>query len=100
MSDKLKSMEQLKLNNGSGQSYGYIVYRTKMALKQGSVLSMRGHPRDLLLVMVNGVLVNDPIMSIPDLAKFGSWAVRCEISRSCRKFYSGPEIVKIHWPKS
>ena len=47
----LKSMEQLeKLNNGNGQSYGYIVYRKKLQLRNGSVLSMKGRPRDLLQV--------------------------------------------------
>ena len=29
VSEKLKSMEQLSLNNGNGQSYGYIVYRKR-----------------------------------------------------------------------
>ena len=43
-------MEQLQLNNGNGQSYGYIVYRKKLQLRNGSVLSMRGRPRDLLQV--------------------------------------------------
>jgi len=76
VSEKLKSMEQLSLNNGNGQSYGYIVYRKRLPLRQGSVLSMRGRPRDLLLVMVNGVMVNEPIMNILELSKFGSWAVR------------------------
>ena len=76
VSEKLKSMEQLSLNNGNGQSYGYIVYRKRLSLRQGSVLSMRGRPRDLLQVMVNGVMVNDPIMNILELSKFGSWAVR------------------------
>ena len=50
VSEKVKSMEQLSLNNGNGQSYGYIVYRKKLNLQQGSVLSMRGRPRDLLQV--------------------------------------------------
>ena len=30
-----------------------------------------------MLVMVNGVMVNEPIMNILELSKFGSWAVRC-----------------------
>ncbi len=46
----LKAMEQLSLNGGNGQSYGYIVYRKRVSLKQGSILSMRGRPRDLMLV--------------------------------------------------
>ena len=43
-------MEQLRLNNGNGQSYGYIVYRKKLAIRQGATLAMRGRPRDLMLV--------------------------------------------------
>ena len=49
-SNVLKSMEELPINNFNGQSYGYIVYRKKMPIKQGAVLSMRGRPRDLLHV--------------------------------------------------
>lgn len=95
VSTNLKAMEQLSLNNGNGQSYGYIVYRKKLSIRQGSVLSMRGRPRDLLLVnkaclllttlfsihhplqvLVNGVMVNEPILKMADLSKFGSWAVK------------------------
>ena len=49
-SPNLKAMEQLGLNNGNGQSYGYIVYRKRLPINQGSILSMRGRPRDLLHV--------------------------------------------------
>lgn len=72
----LKSMEQLQLNNGNGQSYGYIVYRKKLPLRNGSVLSMRGRPRDLLQVVVNGVMLNKPMLSFLDLANFGVWTVK------------------------
>ena len=50
-SNALKSMEELRINNFNGQSYGYIVYRKKMPIRQGAVLSMRGRPRDLLHVI-------------------------------------------------
>ena len=70
-------MEQLNVNNGNGQSYGYIVYRKTLVLKPGMKLKIRGHPRDLVQVMVNGVQVNDPIYNLLDLGKnFGSWGVR------------------------
>ena len=76
MSENPKSMEQLEhLNNGNGQSYGYIVYRKKVTnLKSGSVLKIRGKVHDLLSVMVNGVMIHDPILSILDVNKFGSWS--------------------------
>jgi len=70
-------MEQLNINNGNGQSYGYIVYRKTLVLKQGMTLTIRGHPRDLVQVMVNGVQVNDPIYNLADLGRnFGSWGLR------------------------
>lgn len=70
-------MEQLNINNGNGQSYGYIIYRKEVQISFGDVLTIRGHPRDLVQVLVNGVQVN-PIIATPgDLGtKFGSWALR------------------------
>ena len=69
-------MEELNVNNGNGQSYGYIVYRKEVNLKsdKSSKLQIRGFVRDLLQVMVNGKMVNEPILHLADLTKFGSWA--------------------------
>jgi len=70
-------MEKLDINNGNGQSYGYIVYRKTITVMEGMVLKIRGHPRDLVQVMVNGIEVNAPVLSEMDLMKnFGSWAIR------------------------
>jgi len=70
-------MEALSVNNGNGQSYGYLVYRKEVTLQAGSVLKIRGHPRDLVQVMVNGVNVNPPLLTTSALqTTFGSWAVR------------------------
>ena len=70
-------MEKLNINNGNGQSYGYIVYRKTLPIIAGMKLKIRGHPRDLVQVLVNGIEVNAPIVSVMDLMKnFGSWAVR------------------------
>ena len=68
-------MEQLEfLNDGNGQSYGYIVYRKKIPnLKSGSILKIRGRVHDLLSAMVNGVMIHEPMLSILDIKKFGSW---------------------------
>jgi len=75
--DKTLSMEQLpQVNNGNGQSYGYVVYRTVVDLPEGSTIRIRGHVRDLLQLMVEGKQVNSPLLSISDLNKFGSWANR------------------------
>jgi hypothetical protein len=76
-STELKAMEELSINNGNGQSYGYILYRTKVSeLQQGSILTIKGHPRDLLQIIVNGVMLNEPILKLTDLTEVGSWAVR------------------------
>ena len=57
ISNALKSMEELNINNFNGQSYGYIVYRKKLPIKQGAVLSMRGRPRDLLHVILSSIFI-------------------------------------------
>merc|ERR1719452_81283 len=68
---KPQSMEVL------GQSYGYIVYSKKVALKPGSKLTIRGHIRDLAQVFVDNVMISEPIVSsIQLLTTFGSWAIR------------------------
>ena len=75
-------------------------HRKEVTLHVGSVLKIRGHPRDLVQVgsdtvnvwfqvmvnawimlmfqvMVNGVNVNPPLLTTSDLQRtFGSWAVR------------------------
>ena len=75
----LKSMEELNINNGNGQSYGFILYRTKLTgaqLKTGSQLTIRGRPRDLVQVLINGVMLSKPVLVQSDLDTFGTWAVR------------------------
>ena len=72
-------MEELSINNGNGQSYGYILYRAKLTgakLHQGSLLTIKGHPRDLLQIIVNGVMLNEPILKLTELTEVGSWAVK------------------------
>ena len=76
-SDQALPMEKLDINGGNGQSYGYIVYRKTVSLKAGMVVTLRGHPRDLVQLMVNGVQVNPPIYDLADLGRtFGSWGLR------------------------
>ena len=70
-----------------------MLHRKEVTLHVGSVLKIRGHPRDLVQVykvphwrfrlsmfgqvMVNGVNVNPPLLTTSDLQRtFGSWAVR------------------------
>ncbi|KAJ8965800.1 hypothetical protein NQ314_003898 [Rhamnusium bicolor] len=55
----LVPMELLPINNNSGQSYGYIVYRkTNLYIPANAVLKISGYVRDTVLVLINGVLVS------------------------------------------
>ncbi|XP_030767921.1 beta-galactosidase-1-like protein 2 [Sitophilus oryzae] len=73
-SETLVSMEQLDINNGNGQSYGYIVYRKEnIDIKAGSVLKVEGHVCDTVLVLINGTLVSKVLETEEDLNGFGYW---------------------------
>jgi len=75
--NKPTPMEQLDINNGNGQSYGYIVYRKTLVLRPGMKIKIRGHPRDLVQMMVNGVQVNEGVFNLADLGRnFGSYGLR------------------------
>ncbi|VEN53201.1 unnamed protein product, partial [Callosobruchus maculatus] len=70
-SEKLISMENLPINNGSGQSYGYIVYRKKnVKLTAKSILKISGYIHDTIQVYVNGKLLNKNVV---DTSGFGFW---------------------------
>ncbi|RZC41824.1 beta-galactosidase-1-like protein 2 [Asbolus verrucosus] len=67
-------MEKLPINNGSGQSYGYIVYqKDNLNIAANSVLTITGHIRDTVMVVINGVLISKPLASSDDLNDFGYW---------------------------
>lgn len=72
---KLMPMELLPINNGSGQSYGYIIYRTKVDLLPNSILKIAGHVCDSVIVMVDGILLSKPLLSPNDLNGFGYWRI-------------------------
>lgn len=74
--EKPVSMEELEINEGNGQDYGYLVYRKTVEVSPGSVLKVRGHIRDLGQVMIDGVMVSEPLTTIHLLNTFGSWAIR------------------------
>ena len=52
---KPSSMEDLPMNNGSGQSYGYLIHRKQLAVQKGSVYSA-GVVKDFGIVLLNGVI--------------------------------------------
>ncbi|XP_050293705.1 beta-galactosidase-1-like protein 2 [Anthonomus grandis grandis] len=76
-SENVVSMEQLPINNNSGQSFGYVVYRkTNLNLNANDVLKITGYVRDHVLVLLNGKLLTPVLSSKSDLDKFGYWRVK------------------------
>ncbi|XP_046384129.1 beta-galactosidase-1-like protein 2 isoform X2 [Ischnura elegans] len=71
--ETLQPMESLPVNNGNGQSYGYINYRKKVKLTNNSTIKISGHVRDIALLMLD----NQQKTKIPsqrnDLHGFGFW---------------------------
>ena len=49
-------MEDLPINNGSGQSFGFTVYRKTVEIEANSQLKIRGHIRDFAQILINGQL--------------------------------------------
>ncbi|KAJ3664575.1 hypothetical protein Zmor_000131 [Zophobas morio] len=73
-SDTTLSMEQLPINDDSGQSYGYITYRQEnIDIAAGSTLTITGHVRDTVMVLINGVLISNRLTSSDNLNDFGYW---------------------------
>lgn len=73
----LLPMELLPLNNLSGQSYGYIVYRkTNLNIPANATLKITGHVCDTVIVLVDGFLLNKPLTKSRDLNGFGYWRMK------------------------
>nr|CAD7200164.1 unnamed protein product [Timema douglasi] len=71
-STNVKAMEFLDINDNSGQSFGFIVYRkTGLAVSSGSVLKIDGQVRDLAIVLVDGVRKTDVFTSMDQQKGFG-----------------------------
>ncbi|XP_050294011.1 beta-galactosidase-1-like protein 3 [Anthonomus grandis grandis] len=67
-------MELLDINNGTGQSFGYITYRKEhLNLPANAILNISGHIRDTVMVFVNGKLISLPLRTSDDLDHFGFW---------------------------
>ncbi|XP_050506215.1 beta-galactosidase-1-like protein 2 [Diabrotica virgifera virgifera] len=75
--ERLVSMELIDVNNKSGQSYGYIVYRaTGINIPKNSILQIEGRINDTVLVLINGQLMNPTLKSKADLDGFGYWRAK------------------------
>ncbi|CAG9857698.1 unnamed protein product [Phyllotreta striolata] len=75
-SKEVVAMETLDINNGNGQSFGYVVYRkTGLNIPAGAVLKIQGRVCDTVMVLVDGVLVSPWLERSKDLAGFGTWKI-------------------------
>ncbi|KAF5283074.1 hypothetical protein FQR65_LT14091 [Abscondita terminalis] len=70
------SMELLPINNNSGQSYGYTIYRkTGLNIPTNSSLKIQGHVCDTVMVLINGNLMSGILNGWWDLNGFGYWRI-------------------------
>lgn len=70
-------MEALPINNNSGQSYGYIVYRKEnIYIPPNSVLTIVGGVCDTVMVLIDGALKSKILESVKDFNGFGYWRLR------------------------
>ncbi|CAH1981047.1 unnamed protein product [Acanthoscelides obtectus] len=73
---QLKPMEQLPINNMSGQSYGYVIYRHRLFhLPSYSHVRINGRVCDTVVVTLNDQLMSRPLDTASDLDAFGFWKV-------------------------
>nr|CAD7421156.1 unnamed protein product [Timema poppensis] len=77
----LEVMERLDINNRSGQSYGFILYRKSgLTISSGTVLRISGKIRDYAIVLVDGVRKTPVFRSQEQQKTFGYFdAPRCAI---------------------
>lgn len=67
-------MENLNVNGGSGQNFGYIVYRKKeQYLVPASTLEIKEKINGAAMVVINNELKSPPLSTVDDLKGFGYW---------------------------
>lgn len=102
-SPKLLPMEQLPINNNSGQSYGYIVYKkTNLDIPPNSTLKIAGRVCDTVMVLINGVLISKPLENNSDLDKFGYWRLKDSTLNLGNEDWKGAtlELVVENWGRN
>ncbi|PSN41039.1 hypothetical protein C0J52_17739, partial [Blattella germanica] len=75
-SETVKSMENLSINNGNGQSYGYVVYRytAPVELTDSSNLQIKnGVVRDMAIVLLDGDRQTETLTTQDQISGFGYW---------------------------
>ncbi|XP_063230041.1 beta-galactosidase-1-like protein 3 isoform X2 [Bacillus rossius redtenbacheri] len=73
-SKEVMALELLDINNGSGQTGGFAVYRRSgLVVPASPVLKIQGRVHDLAVVMVDGVRKTAPLTSREQTKGFGYW---------------------------
>lgn len=76
-SDLLLPMEALPINNNTGQSFGYIVYRKRnINIPKNSLLKIEGYVCDTIMVLINGKLMSKMLNNAADFNEFGYWRLK------------------------
>ncbi|XP_063223263.1 beta-galactosidase-1-like protein 2 [Bacillus rossius redtenbacheri] len=71
-STNVKPMELLEVNNQSGQSYGFVLYRkTNVIIPENAVVKINGQINDLAVLMVNGVRKTEVFKDAKQQMSFG-----------------------------
>ncbi|KAI5699989.1 hypothetical protein M8J75_012398 [Diaphorina citri] len=76
VSPSLIPMEDLAVNNGTGQSFGYTLYRQPdwhIPTDQDAIMRIEGRVADIAIVMVNQERQTVPLSDVQDLNEFGFW---------------------------
>ncbi|KAK5650908.1 hypothetical protein RI129_001937 [Pyrocoelia pectoralis] len=97
------AMENLPINNNSGQSYGYIIYRkTGLHIPSYAKLKVENHVCDTVMVLIDGVLVSKPLSGANDFNGFGYWRIGSGILDlgSEEKHNATLELVAENWGRS
>jgi len=70
-------MEKLPVNNGNGQSYGFVLYRRAgLTVNEQSILQTRGGAfYDMGIVLLDGERKTEKLTSDNQLSGFGYWIV-------------------------
>lgn len=71
--------EDLDVNNGNGQSFGYTLYRHRILVnKKNPIMKLQGRIRDILIVFVDGIRQTEVLNDHTQLQNFGFWDSREE----------------------
>lgn len=99
-SQNLVQMELLNINNNSGQSYGYIIYRKKLNIPENAILTITGFISDSVLVLIDGNLISPPLTKLSDLNNFGYWRLENSTIRLPQKANATLELIVENWGRN